>query len=150
MPVLAKAMQGEISEHLPKDQELAASSCVPMKILAHPNNAIGKLYGVEHSGRVRGLGGNIYPSNAFGVSRIQLVMRILGSSSSMSHQHVGDLEKHVETLKERDIKRPKNSLRRPNKRSRKLRIGFRKSRSLGPSSRWVGAQRGQKIPPTPF
>lgn len=118
----------KISEHLPKDQELAASSCVPMKILAHPNNAIGKLYGVEHSGRVRGLGGNIYPSNAFGVSRIQLVMRILGSSSSMSHQHVGDLEKHVETLKERDIKRPKNSLRRPNKRSRKLRIGLCKMR----------------------
>ncbi|KAH0641806.1 hypothetical protein KY285_032670 [Solanum tuberosum] len=64
----------KISEHLPKDQELAASSGVPMKILAHPNDAVGKVYGVEHSDRVRGLGGNVCPSNAFGMPRIQLVM----------------------------------------------------------------------------
>ncbi|KAG5592184.1 hypothetical protein H5410_042698 [Solanum commersonii] len=67
----------KISEHLPKDHELAARSSVPMKILAHPNDVVGKVYGVEHSGRVRGLGGNVCPSNAFGMPRIQLVMRIL-------------------------------------------------------------------------
>jgi len=48
-----------------------------MKILAHLNDAVGKVYGVQHSGRVRGLGGNVFPSNAFGMPRIQLVMRIL-------------------------------------------------------------------------
>ncbi|KAG5574821.1 hypothetical protein H5410_054955 [Solanum commersonii] len=34
-------MKDKISEHLPKDQELVASSGVPMKILAHPNDAVG-------------------------------------------------------------------------------------------------------------
>ncbi|KAH0709382.1 hypothetical protein KY284_010809 [Solanum tuberosum] len=72
-----KILADKISEHLPKDQELAASSGVPMKILAHLNDAVGKVYGVQHSGRVRGLGGNVFPSNAFGMPRIQLVMRIL-------------------------------------------------------------------------
>ncbi|KAH0678813.1 hypothetical protein KY284_019898 [Solanum tuberosum] len=49
-----KILTDKISEHLPKDQELAASSGVPMQILAHPNDAIGKMYGVEHSGCVHG------------------------------------------------------------------------------------------------
>ncbi|KAG5626161.1 hypothetical protein H5410_011379 [Solanum commersonii] len=39
-------MKDKISEHLPKDQELAASSGVPMKILAHPNDAVGKRWNV--------------------------------------------------------------------------------------------------------
>ncbi|KAH0720653.1 hypothetical protein KY285_005521 [Solanum tuberosum] len=72
-----KILADKISEHLPKDQELVACSGVPMKILAHLNDAVGKVYGVQHSGRVRGLGGNVFPSNAFGMPRIQLVMRIL-------------------------------------------------------------------------
>ncbi|KAH0758776.1 hypothetical protein KY290_022269 [Solanum tuberosum] len=67
-------MLDKISEHLPKDQEFAASSGVPMKILAHPNDAVGKVYGVEHSDRVCGLDGNVCPSNAFGMPRIQLAM----------------------------------------------------------------------------
>ncbi|XP_055803444.1 PH, RCC1 and FYVE domains-containing protein 1-like [Solanum dulcamara] len=59
----------KILEHLPKDQELAASSGVLLKILVHPNDTIGKVYGVDHSGRVRGSGGNVCLSNAFGMPR---------------------------------------------------------------------------------
>ncbi|KAM3291596.1 hypothetical protein P3S67_019885 [Capsicum chacoense] len=33
-----KIVADKISEHLPEDQELAASSGVPLKILAHPND----------------------------------------------------------------------------------------------------------------
>ncbi|KAM3233552.1 hypothetical protein P3L10_018911 [Capsicum annuum] len=89
----------KISEHLPENQELAISYGVPLKILAHPNNTIRKVYGSEHSGRVRGLGGNVCPLKDFGISRNSHVN--LGSSSSISHQHVEDLEKQVETLKEK-------------------------------------------------
>ncbi|XP_060185175.1 uncharacterized protein LOC132614677 isoform X1 [Lycium barbarum] len=72
-----KIIADKISEHLSQDQEHAATLGVPLKILAHPNDAIGKVYGAEHSGRVRGLGGNICPSTAFGMPKHSLVMRIL-------------------------------------------------------------------------
>ncbi|KAG5610466.1 hypothetical protein H5410_021747, partial [Solanum commersonii] len=45
----------KILEHLPEDQEHAVTLGVPLKILANPNDAIGKVYGVVHSGRVRGI-----------------------------------------------------------------------------------------------
>ncbi|KAF3613032.1 putative 40S ribosomal protein S8-like [Capsicum annuum] len=89
----------KISEHLPKDQKFAISYGVPSKILAHPNDAIGKVFGSEHSGRVHGLGGNVCPSKVFGMSKNSHVH--LGSSSSISRQRVEDLEKQVETLKEK-------------------------------------------------
>ncbi|KAF3653125.1 hypothetical protein FXO38_10807 [Capsicum annuum] len=59
----------KILEHLPEDQELAISYGVPLKILAHLNDVIEKVFGSEHSGRVHGLGGNVCPSKAFGVFR---------------------------------------------------------------------------------
>ncbi|KAF3656488.1 hypothetical protein FXO37_15448 [Capsicum annuum] len=93
--------QDKILEHLPEDQELA---CVPLKILAHPNNAIGKVYGSEHSGCVRGLGGNVYPLKDFGMSRNSISHVNLGSSSSISRQRVEDLEKQVEILEEKLIR----------------------------------------------
>ncbi|KAG5629141.1 hypothetical protein H5410_000858 [Solanum commersonii] len=91
MPVVAKAMQGEVVKWIRyRDIYLKIeTSCrfgVPMKILAHPNDAVGKVYGVEHC-HVN-----------------------VGSSSSMSHQRVRDLEKHVETLKEKGYKETKNQL----------------------------------------
>ncbi|KAM3303453.1 hypothetical protein P3S67_014483 [Capsicum chacoense] len=94
-----KILVDKISEHLPEDQKLAISYGVPLKILAHPNDAIGKVFGSEYSGRVRDLGGNVCPSNAFRMSRNSNVN--LGSSSSISHQRVEDLEKQVQTLKEK-------------------------------------------------
>lgn len=69
--------------------------------MAHPNDVIGKVYGVEHSGRVCGIGGSICPSTTFGIPRHSISHANIGSSSSMSHQCVEDLEKHVETLKEK-------------------------------------------------
>ncbi|XP_060215657.1 uncharacterized protein LOC132642528 isoform X3 [Lycium barbarum] len=93
----------KISEHLSQDQEHAATLGVPLKILAHPNDAIGKVYGAEHSGRVRGLGGNICPSTAFGMPKHSISHANLGGSSNMSHLRVEDLEKHVGTLKEKLI-----------------------------------------------
>ncbi|XP_052110299.1 uncharacterized protein LOC127741588 [Arachis duranensis] len=43
----------QILEHLPEDQERAAAEGVPSKVLAHPNDAIGKVFGAENVGRVR-------------------------------------------------------------------------------------------------
>ncbi|KAM3216534.1 hypothetical protein P3L10_025975 [Capsicum annuum] len=94
-----KILADEISEHLPEDQELAISYGFPLKILAYPNDAIEKVFGSEHFGCVRGLGGNVCPSKAFRMSRNSNVN--LGSSSSISRQRVEDLEKRVETLKEK-------------------------------------------------
>ncbi|XP_060197670.1 uncharacterized protein LOC132626717 isoform X2 [Lycium barbarum] len=96
-----KIIADKISEHLSQDQERAATLGVPLKIFSHPNNAIGKVYGAEHSGRVRGLGGNVYPSAAFGMPRCSISHTNFGGSTNMSHQRVEDLEKHVETLKEK-------------------------------------------------
>ncbi|KAF3658464.1 putative pentatricopeptide repeat-containing protein, mitochondrial-like isoform X1 [Capsicum annuum] len=94
-----KILADKISEHLPEDQELAISYGVPLKILAHPHDAIGKVFGSEHSGRVRSLGRKVCPSKDFGMFRNSHVN--LGSSRSISHQRVEDLEKQVETLKEK-------------------------------------------------
>ncbi|KAF3613830.1 hypothetical protein FXO37_36209 [Capsicum annuum] len=94
-----KILVDKISEHLPKDQKFAISYGVPSKILAHPNDAIGKVFGSEHSRCVHGLGGNVCPSKVFGMSKNSHVH--LGSSSSISRQRVEDLEKQVETLKEK-------------------------------------------------
>ncbi|WMV57606.1 hypothetical protein MTR67_050991, partial [Solanum verrucosum] len=89
----------KILEHL-EDQEHAATLGVPLKILAHPNDVIGKVYGVEHSGCVLGIGGNVCPSTVFGMPRHSISHANVGSFSNMSHQRVEDLEKHVETLEE--------------------------------------------------
>ncbi|KAG5585585.1 hypothetical protein H5410_046019 [Solanum commersonii] len=87
-------MKDKLSEHLPKNQEHAATLGVPLKILAHPNDVIGKVYGVEHSGRVRGTGGNICPSDVFGMPRHSISHANVGNFSNTSHQCVEDLEKH--------------------------------------------------------
>ncbi|KAH0765105.1 hypothetical protein KY285_000976 [Solanum tuberosum] len=96
-----KILADKILEHLPEDQEHAATLGVPLKILAHLNDAIGKVYGVEHSGCVRGIGGNVCPSAVFGMPRHSISHANVGSFSNTSHQCVEDLEKHVETLEEK-------------------------------------------------
>ncbi|KAL3370924.1 hypothetical protein AABB24_007778 [Solanum stoloniferum] len=96
-----KILADKILEDLPEDQEHAATLGVPLKILAHPNDAIGKVYGVEHSGRVCGIGGNVCLSTAFGMPRHLISHANVGSSNNMSHQRVEDLEKHVEILEEK-------------------------------------------------
>ncbi|KAH0764483.1 hypothetical protein KY285_000354 [Solanum tuberosum] len=96
-----RCAKDKILEHLHEDQEHAAILGVPLKTLAHPNDAIGKVYGVEHSDRVRGIGGNVCPLVAFGMPRHSISHANVGSSNNMSHQRVEDLEKHVETLEEK-------------------------------------------------
>ncbi|MCD7450597.1 hypothetical protein HAX54_007393 [Datura stramonium] len=91
LPVVAK----------PKQCKERSSDGVPSKILAHPNDAIGKVYGAEHSGRVRGLGGNVCSSVAFGMPINSISYANFESSSNMSHQRVEDPEKHIETLEEK-------------------------------------------------
>ncbi|CAL0305144.1 unnamed protein product [Lupinus luteus] len=85
----------KISEHLPQDQENVTTSGVSSKVFAHPNDAIGKAYGAEHSGRVHGLGTGICPYSVFGTSR-----HFTGfmNSSGSSQQQVEDLKKYVQTL----------------------------------------------------
>ncbi|KAF3654177.1 putative protein TOPLESS [Capsicum annuum] len=84
-------IEDKISEHLTEDQELAISYGISLKIVAHPNDAIVKMFGFEHSGRMRGLGGNVCPSKAFEMSKNSHVD--LGSLSSIFRQRVEDLEK---------------------------------------------------------
>ncbi|KAJ1403299.1 hypothetical protein SESBI_27447 [Sesbania bispinosa] len=88
----------KIIEHLLEDQECAVTLGVPLKVLAHPDDAIGKVYGSEHSGRVRGLGVGVCPSNVFGLRKHHTDFIKFGSSGQ---KRIEDLEKHVETLEEK-------------------------------------------------
>uniref|UniRef100_M1DX75 Uncharacterized protein n=1 Tax=Solanum tuberosum TaxID=4113 RepID=M1DX75_SOLTU len=60
-----------------------------------------KVIGVEHSGRVRGIGGNVCPSASFGMPRHSISHANVSSSYNLSDQHVEDSEKHVETFEEK-------------------------------------------------
>lgn len=53
------------------------------------------MYGGEHSGRVRGIGGKFCPSTVFGMSRHSISHVNVGTSNNMPHLLVEDLEKHV-------------------------------------------------------
>ncbi|MED6107759.1 hypothetical protein PIB30_017251 [Stylosanthes scabra] len=89
----------KISEHLPEDQERAATEGVPSKVLAHPDDAIGKIYGPENEKRVRGFSSAICPGG-FDKSK-----RIFGASNSgdtnnVSQQHVEHLEMQLQQAKD--------------------------------------------------
>ncbi|MED6108306.1 hypothetical protein PIB30_022586 [Stylosanthes scabra] len=67
----------KISEHFLEDQERAAIEGVPSKVLAHPDDAIQKIYGPENGKRtVRGFSSAICPG---GFSKSK---RIFGLSNS--------------------------------------------------------------------
>ncbi|TKY68614.1 transposase, Ptta/En/Spm, plant [Spatholobus suberectus] len=93
-----KVITDKISENLPKDQERATTLGVPSKVNAYLDDAIGKVYGVEHSGRVRGLGVGSCPTNVFGTRRHCIDFVNVGSSSQ---KDVEALQKQVETLEEK-------------------------------------------------
>ncbi|RYR04456.1 hypothetical protein Ahy_B06g084179 [Arachis hypogaea] len=90
----------QILEHLPEDQERAASEGVPSKVLAHPNDAIGKVFGAENIGCVRGFSSAVCPVG-FGKSKRIFGFTTGGVSSNVSQQHVLNLEKQVETLEKK-------------------------------------------------
>ncbi|KAK2410460.1 hypothetical protein QL285_045823 [Trifolium repens] len=87
----------KISENLLQDQERAATLGVPSKINAYPDDVVGKVYGAEHSGRVRVLGVSVCPSNVFGTRNHFSKYVNVGSTS----QNVEDLKKQVHTLEEK-------------------------------------------------
>jgi hypothetical protein len=80
-----------------KDQERVATLGVPSKINAYPDDVVGKVFGAEHSGRVRGLGVGVCPSKVFGTRKHFSEFVNVGSSS----QNIEDLKKQVHTLGEK-------------------------------------------------
>ncbi|WJX63484.1 hypothetical protein P8452_48361 [Trifolium repens] len=72
-----KAMADKILQHLPQDQERAATLGVPSKINAYPDDAIGKVHGAEHSGRVRGLGVGVSSTELFSFEVLVLTVKPL-------------------------------------------------------------------------
>ncbi|XP_058742693.1 uncharacterized protein LOC131615238 [Vicia villosa] len=95
-----KAMAEKISEVLSEDKERTAAVGVSSKINVYPDDAIGKIYGAEHSGRVRGLGLGVCPTHAFGKRRHFTNFIDVGS---FNQKNVEDLQKNVESLGEKLI-----------------------------------------------
>ena len=70
--------------------------------MAHCDDAIGKVCGNEHSGRVRGLGIGVCPSGIFELPRNSInYVNFSSSSSNVDNQCIQDLKKQVETLQEK-------------------------------------------------
>jgi hypothetical protein len=80
-----------------QDQERSATLGVPLKINAYPDDAVGKVYGAEHSGRVRVLGVSVCPTKVFGTRKHFSEFVNAGSCS----QNVEDLKKQVHSLEEK-------------------------------------------------
>lgn len=95
-----KAIAEKISESLSEDKERTATIGVSSKINAYTDDAIGKVFGDEHSGRVRGLGLGVCPTVAFGKRRHFTDFIQVGSSNE---KNVEDLQKQVESLGEKLI-----------------------------------------------
>ncbi|XP_039690852.1 uncharacterized protein [Medicago truncatula] len=90
----------KISKSLSEDKERTVTIGVSSKINAYTDDAIGKLYGAEHSGRVCGLGLGVCPTIAFGKRRHFTDFIQAGSSNE---KNVEDLQKQVESLGEKLI-----------------------------------------------
>ncbi|RYR78308.1 hypothetical protein Ahy_A01g003063 [Arachis hypogaea] len=88
----------KIAEHLSEDQERAAAEGIHSKVLAHPDDAIGKVCSPENGKQVRGFSNAAYPSG-FGKSKRIFGGAICGGSSSASQQHVAELEKQLQKAK---------------------------------------------------
>ncbi|RYR73116.1 hypothetical protein Ahy_A02g007433 isoform A [Arachis hypogaea] len=84
----------KIAEHLPQDQERAATEGIHSKVLAHPEDAIEK-----NGKRVRGFS-NATCLSGFGRSKRIFGVANYGGSSSSSQQHVIDLERQIQEVKD--------------------------------------------------
>ncbi|MED6164507.1 hypothetical protein PIB30_090782, partial [Stylosanthes scabra] len=62
------------------------------QVLAHPDDAVGKVFGAEHAGRVRGFSSTVCPEG-FGKSKLIFGSSTGGISNSASQQLVKKLEK---------------------------------------------------------
>ncbi|MED6112059.1 hypothetical protein PIB30_058211 [Stylosanthes scabra] len=89
----------KITQHLQEDQERAATEGIPSKVLAHPNDAIGKFYGPEK--RVHGFCSVVCPVD-FGKSKRIFEVASYESSSNVLQQHVEDLERQLKQAKDHE------------------------------------------------
>ncbi|RYR60800.1 hypothetical protein Ahy_A04g017866 [Arachis hypogaea] len=89
----------KIAKNLPEDQERVATEGIHSKVLAHPDDAIGKVFGPENGKLVHGFSNAACPSS-FGKSKRIFGGAIYGSSSSTLQQHVADLERQLQEVKD--------------------------------------------------
>ncbi|QHO02390.1 uncharacterized protein DS421_13g423370 [Arachis hypogaea] len=73
-------------------------SCIHSKVLAHPDDAIGKVCSPENGKRVRDFS-NVACPRGFVKSKRIFGGAICGGSSSASQQHVADLERQLQEAK---------------------------------------------------
>ncbi|PNX76314.1 hypothetical protein L195_g032259, partial [Trifolium pratense] len=88
----------KILQHLPQDQERVATLGVPSKINAYPDDAIGKVHGAEHSGRVRGIGVGASSTEVFETRKNFAKIVNVGAASQNNAE---DLHKYVCALEEK-------------------------------------------------
>ncbi|CAJ2652338.1 unnamed protein product [Trifolium pratense] len=93
-----KAVADKILQHLPQDQERVATLGVPSKINAYPDDAIGKVHGAEHSGRVRGIGVGASSTEVFETRKNFAKIVNVGAASQNNAE---DLHKYVCALEEK-------------------------------------------------
>ncbi|MED6164504.1 hypothetical protein PIB30_090779, partial [Stylosanthes scabra] len=86
--------------HLPRDQERVVIEGIAYQVLAHSDDAVGKVFGAEHAGRVRGFSSPVCPEE-FGKSKLIFGPSTGGVSNSASQQLVKNLEKQVEDLEQK-------------------------------------------------
>ncbi|XP_058750398.1 uncharacterized protein LOC131623405 [Vicia villosa] len=93
--------EGKAMASLSEDKERTATIGVSSKINVYTDDAIAKICGADHSGRVRGLGLGVCPTQAFGKRRHYTNFIQVGS---FSQKNVEDLQKDVECLGEKLIR----------------------------------------------
>ncbi|KAF7822097.1 uncharacterized protein G2W53_027552 [Senna tora] len=92
----------KISKNLSQDQEHDASFGVPSKIYTDPNDAVKKVFGPKHPGRVLGLGLGACSSKVFGLQRNFVSSAATSSSSAnMSGVRMENLVKKIDSLQEK-------------------------------------------------
>ncbi|XP_019461726.1 PREDICTED: uncharacterized protein LOC109360948 isoform X3 [Lupinus angustifolius] len=96
-----KQVAEKLLMYLPQDQDRAAKLGITSTMLATPNDAVGKVFGADRNGYVRGMGCGVSPSKVFGLRGL---LNHSGSSSFMSgvvEEQIGSLVKEVDTLQEK-------------------------------------------------
>ncbi|MED6187246.1 hypothetical protein PIB30_074640 [Stylosanthes scabra] len=90
----------QILEYLPRDQERVVIEDIASQVLAHPDDAVGKVFGAEHARRVRGFSSTVCPEG-FGKSKLIFGPSTGGVSNPVSQQFVKNLEKQVKDLEQK-------------------------------------------------
>ncbi|RYR05272.1 hypothetical protein Ahy_B06g085138 [Arachis hypogaea] len=78
---------------------ISSTEGIHSKVLAHPDDVIKKVCGPENGKRVRGFSNGACPSG-FGKSKRIFGGAIYRGSNSASQQHVADLERQLQEVKD--------------------------------------------------